>query len=60
MAPPPAVADLIARWIPIAQRRTEGEGWSSPSEPESGPDAWSWLVTNFAEQPPSAGGKAQP
>ena len=27
-SPPPAVARLLARWLPLAQRRAEADGWS--------------------------------
>jgi hypothetical protein len=36
--PPPRVADLLARWVPIARRRAEVDGWAVPHEPE--PEPW--------------------
>lgn len=30
--PPPAVADRVARWLPLARRRAEADGWS-PNPP---------------------------
>ncbi len=30
-APPPAVAELLARWLPLAGRRAEAEGWAAGS-----------------------------
>lgn len=37
-APPPAVAELLTRWLPIARHRTEADGWSIRPGPE--PDPW--------------------
>ena len=41
---PPAVARLIERWIPIALRRTEQDGWSSARKPSPEPEPWNWLA----------------
>ncbi len=41
---PPAVAQLLERWIPIAQHRAEQDGWSSASKPEPEPEPWNWLA----------------
>gem|GEM_PF-1051948 len=41
---PPAVAQLIARWIPLALRRAEQDGWSSAWKPEPEPEPWNWLA----------------
>jgi hypothetical protein len=41
---PPAVAGLLARWIPLAQRRTEGDGWSGAWKSEPEPEPWNWLA----------------
>jgi hypothetical protein len=35
---PPEVERLLRRWLPIAGRRSEAEGWSASGEPE--PEAW--------------------
>ena len=35
---PPEVERLLRRWLPIATRRAEAEGWSASVEPE--PEAW--------------------
>jgi hypothetical protein len=47
-ATPPQVADLIARWFPLAQRRTESDGWSNVPEPEPEPEPWNWLAPLLA------------
>lgn len=43
VATPPAVADLLARWLPMAQRQAEGEGWSNAPPPVPVPEPWNWL-----------------
>jgi hypothetical protein len=30
VAPPPRVAELLLRWLPLARRRGEAEGWAPP------------------------------
>jgi hypothetical protein len=35
--PPPDVAGLLLRWITLARRRIEHDGWSRPFAPESNP-----------------------
>jgi hypothetical protein len=40
--PPPAVAALLARWIPLALHRAEAEGWSAQRHGE--PEAWDALL----------------
>jgi hypothetical protein len=35
--PPPDVAGLLLRWILLARRQFEHDGWSRTSEPESNP-----------------------
>ena len=42
-ATPPAVAALLARWLPLARRRAEADGWSVAREPEPEPEPWNWL-----------------
>jgi len=39
---PPAVSDLLARWLRLAQSRNEADGWSLPVESE--PEPWSGLA----------------
>jgi len=39
--PPPVVADLLARWLPLARGRDELEGWSTPVDRE--PEHWERL-----------------
>jgi hypothetical protein len=41
--PPPVVADLLARWIALAERDIKRSGWSQTSFPESQSDSWGWL-----------------
>ncbi|AGA27789.1 hypothetical protein Sinac_3533 [Singulisphaera acidiphila DSM 18658] len=41
---PPTVARLLERWIVLAQRRTEADGWSSARKPEPEPEPWNWLA----------------
>jgi hypothetical protein len=36
--PPPRVADLLIRWVPIARRRAEADGWAVPHAPD--PEPW--------------------
>ena len=42
-ATPPAVADLLARWVALSLRRGEAPGWRplNPGPPE--PEPWNWL-----------------
>lgn len=46
VVPPPAVIDLLARWLPLAQRRAEADGWSVSPGPE--PAAWESLLAGPA------------
>ena len=49
--PPPRVADLIARWIPLARRRASADGWSPPLDvrPEANdPPPWADLLPAWA------------
>jgi hypothetical protein len=41
--PPPAIAELLARWIALARRSLEQAGWSRTTVPPSESDPWSWL-----------------
>jgi hypothetical protein len=34
VATPPAVVDLLARWLPLARRRAEAAGWVAAPEPD--------------------------
>jgi hypothetical protein len=51
VATPPAVAGLLARWIPLAVRRNEADGWSSACKPEPEPEPWNWLAPYLAARP---------
>ncbi len=42
MVPPPTVASLLERWLPLARRRAEADGWSVEPEPE--PEPWDDLL----------------
>jgi DNA-binding NtrC family response regulator len=53
VATPPAVANLLARWLPLAQRQAESEGWSNAPPPIPEPEPWNWLT-------PLLGGPAVP
>jgi DNA-binding NtrC family response regulator len=50
---PPEVAQLIARWLPLAQRQAESDGWSSAREhkPREEPEPWNWLGPLLAVRP---------
>ena len=37
--PPPVVAELLDRWLSLARRRTDADGWSARMAPE--PESWS-------------------
>jgi hypothetical protein len=45
---PPEVARLLARWLPLAQRLAESDGWSSAPEPGPQPEPWNWLAPLLA------------
>jgi hypothetical protein len=47
--PPPFVAELLARWITIAQSRIESAGWSRTPLPDTATNPWSWLVEYLGE-----------
>jgi len=57
---PPSVAELIARWLPLARRRAERDGWSNAPEPEPEPEPWNWLGPLLAGRPASAISPANP
>jgi hypothetical protein len=40
---PPEVTHLIARWLPLAQRQAESDGWSSAPKGTPEPEPWNWL-----------------
>jgi hypothetical protein len=46
--PPPEVAGLLTRWLPLAQRQSESDGWSKACEPVAEPEPWNWLATLLA------------
>jgi len=41
VVPPPAVAALLERWLPLARRRADAAGWAASAAPD--PDAWRLL-----------------
>jgi hypothetical protein len=51
VATPPALADLLARWLPLAQRQAEGEGWSDAPPPVPEPEPWNWLTPLLGDRP---------
>jgi CheY-like chemotaxis protein len=48
---PPSVAQLVARWLPLAQRQAEGDGWAGAREPLPAPEPWNWLGPLLAARP---------
>jgi hypothetical protein len=57
--PPPMVADLLTRWVALAGRRIERDGWSRTSFPETETEPWSWLA-DLLEFPIGADTTAKP
>src|SRR3954470_4689480 len=57
---PPTVAQLIARWLPLAGRQAERDGWSNAPEPEPEPEPWNWLGRLLAGRPAPAASPANP
>jgi CheY-like chemotaxis protein len=51
---PPEVARLLARWLPLAQRLAESDGWSSTREPRPAAEPWNWLAPLLADRTGSA------
>lgn len=49
LATPPDVARLLARWLPLAEHRTEDDGWSRAARRPSEPEPWNWLTPLLAE-----------
>ncbi len=49
VAPPPVVATLLMRWIPLARQRNESQGWAREVPPEPEPEPWNWLAPLLAE-----------
>ena len=47
--PRPVVAALLARWIALAQRHIERDGWSRTSFPESETEPWGWLAAYLGD-----------
>jgi len=47
--PPPYVAALLARWIALAERHIERDGWSRTSFPESQSSRWGWLAAYLGD-----------
>lgn len=41
-ATPPAVAELLARWLDLSRRRAEASGWDAAAPPP--PEPWNWLT----------------
>jgi hypothetical protein len=42
--PPPIVARLLERWIDLARRQIERDGWSRTSFPPTDTEPWGWLA----------------
>lgn len=49
VATPPAVVGLLARWLDLARRRIESEGWAGEVEPE--PEPWERPFAGMAGVP---------
>jgi len=47
--PPPYVAALLARWIALAERHIERDGWSRSSFPEAPSSRWGWLAAYLGD-----------
>ena len=52
--PPPEIAGLIARWIGLAGRRIEREGWSRPAPADPSRASTDWIEEVIAEAVRSA------
>jgi hypothetical protein len=48
--PPPAVADLIVRWVTSSRLALANAGWSRTSFPETQSEPWSWL-SDYLDEP---------
>jgi hypothetical protein len=46
---PPVVAALLARWIALAERHIEHDGWSRTSLPQTATNQWGWLAAYLGE-----------
>jgi len=51
---PPEAAHMIARWLPLAQRHAESNGWSNSREAAPEPEPWNWLAPLLAAGPAAA------
>jgi DNA-binding NtrC family response regulator len=47
-ATPPEVEGLLARWLGLAQRRGELDGWASAAAGPAEPEPWRWLAPLFS------------
>jgi hypothetical protein len=52
---PPTVADLLTRWLALAQRQTESDGWSRSLKPDPEPEPWNWLALALSDRPQTDG-----
>jgi hypothetical protein len=48
---PPEVASLLERWLPLAQRQAESDGWANTCEPRPQAEPWSWLAPLLSARP---------
>jgi len=46
-ATPPAVAGLLARWLPLAHQRAEAAGRPWTHSPAGNPEPWAWLAPDL-------------
>ena len=55
VVPPPAVAAWVARWLPLARRRAEAEGWTPRRRPRPLPEPRPALIRTPPRRPPHRG-----
>lgn len=56
--PPPVVANLLARWIDLAVRQSDREGWSRPLPVDASSDLLGWIESLLAQSLESGAGEA--
>jgi hypothetical protein len=49
--PPPFVAKLLSRWVELAQRGIQRDGWSRTSYPQTDTEPWAWLADFLGDSP---------
>ena len=46
---PPAVHQLLTRWLPLARQRADVVGWEGAAAGPSEPEPWNWLAPYLSE-----------